>query len=103
MAFTENMDSFFGASEVESGHAVAATYTPDGGSPSTVNGIFDNEYFDDFGEVGLESSQPAFHCDAADVSGVAQGDALQVNSVNFEIVNVRPDGTGLVTLVLQEQ
>lgn len=103
MAFTEDMDVFFGASEVESGFAVAATYTPDGGSPSTIYGIFDQQYFDDSGEVGIESNSPAFHCAEADVSGVAQGDALTINTTDFEIVNVQPDGTGLIVLILEEQ
>lgn len=103
MAFTEDFDAFFGSSEVTSGFAVAATYTPDGGDPSTIYGIFDDEYFDEVGGVGIEGSAPAFHCEAADVSGVAQGDALTVNSVSYIIRNVRPDGTGYVVLILEEQ
>lgn len=83
---------------------VAATYTPNGGDPVTVNGIFDNEYEEvGFGDVGLESSSPAFTCRESDVTGVAQGDALVINSVNYLIRNPQPDATGMVVLILEKQ
>ena len=98
MPFTENISEFLDPADF----AHAATYTPDGGSPIIVNGIFDNEYFDEVGgRVGVEGSTPAFHC--ADISGVAQGDALTVNGTAYKVINVQPDGTGLTTLYLQEQ
>lgn len=95
MAFTENFDDFF---ETD-GFAVAATYTPDGGSASTVNGILDNTYVD---ALGVESSSPVFHCAASDVSGVAHGDALTVSGTGYTIHGVQPDGTGQVLLILEE-
>lgn len=100
MAFVEDIDAFFNTDDF----AVAATYTPDGGSPSTVNGIFDDEYFDEVGgSVGIEGSQPRFTCKLADVAAVEQGDALTVSGVSYLIVNVQKDGTGIVILILEEQ
>lgn len=100
MAFTEDIDAFFDTDDF----ATAATYTPDGGSPSTVKGIFDDEYFDEVGgSVGIEGSQPRFMCKLEDVSDVSQGDALSVNGISYQIVNVQKDGTGVVILVLEEQ
>ena len=100
MAFNENINAFFDTDDF----AVAATFTPDGGSPSTVNGIFDDEYFDEVGgSVGIEGSQPRFTCKLDDLAAVEQGDALTVSGVAYEIVNVQKDGTGIVVLVLQEQ
>ena len=51
----------------------AATYTPSGGSASTVNGIFDNDFIevDAGGGVGVALQQPRFHCRTADVSSAA--------------------------------
>ncbi len=83
---------------------VTASYTPAGGAASSVKGIFDNEYFetDAGGEVAIALQQPMFHCRTADVSGVAEGDAIVINTVNYTIRNVRPDGTGLTMLILEE-
>ena len=81
----------------------AATYTPSGGAASTVNGIFDREYFaaDSGGTVDFAIEQPRFVCRTADVSAAAEGDALVVNSTNYLIKVVEADGTGVTTLVLE--
>lgn len=96
--FTEDIDAFFSLSD----HAVSAEWTPQGGSPAAVTGIFNDEYFEDVGgPVGVEGSQPVFVCPAAGVPGVAQGDAIVINAKTYAIVNVRPDGTGIVDLILE--
>jgi len=70
---------------------------------TTVNGIFDNEYFEiGSGTPGMEGSQPSFICRAADVSAAAQGDTLLINSITYTVVAVQPDGNGMVRLVLRE-
>lgn len=78
---------------------VAASYN--GG---TVNGIFDNEFFeaDAGGMVAVAIQQPRFLCRTSDVSGAAEGDAITINSIGYTIRVVQPDGTGLTTLVLEE-
>ncbi len=83
---------------------VAATYTPSGGLATTVNGIFDNEFIevDAGGGVGVALQQPRFLCRSADISGAAEGDALVVNTVDYTIRIVQADGTGMTTLVLEE-
>ncbi len=97
--FNEDTGAFF----EQGGHAVTAVWTPDGGSsvPDIV-GIFNNEYFEDVGgPVGVEGSQPVFVCPAASVPGVAQGDTIVISGKTYSIVNVRPDGTGIVDLILE--
>ena len=81
----------------------ASTYTPSGGSPSTVNGIFDNEYYaaDAGGTVEFAITQPRFVCRTADVSAAAEGDAITIDSVNYLVKVVENDGTGVTTLVLE--
>ena len=78
---------------------VAATYN--GG---TVNGIFDNEFFeaDAGGMVAVAIQQPRFLCRTSDVSAAAEGDGIVINSVSYVIRVVQPDGTGMTTLVLEE-
>ena len=81
----------------------AATYTPDGGAASTVNGIFDNDFIevDAGGGVGVALQQPRFQCRTADISSAAEGDAIVISSVNYTVRIVQDDGTGMTTLVLE--
>ena len=60
--------------------ATASSYTPSGGSASTVNGIFDNEFLEvgPLSGVGVVSAQPRFICTTADLpDGAAAGDAIE--------------------------
>ncbi len=84
--------------------AVASTWTPSGGSATTVNGIFDREFYesDAGGTVPVVSEQPRFTCRKSDMSTVAAGDTLNVNSTNYSIEVVEDDGQGVVFLVLSE-
>ena len=81
----------------------AATYTPSGGSASTINGIFDKDYalaaIAD--GVGVGTNDPRFICRTSDVSSAANGDAIVVNSVTYTVRNVEDDGTGITTLELE--
>jgi len=82
----------------------AATYTPDGGSASTVNGIFDDPQASRNATDLLDITIPApqFVCRTSDVASVAEGDALVVNSVSYTIRVVLTDGTGVTTLLLEK-
>ena len=93
------LEVFFSADDF----GVTATYTPLGGSASNVKGIFDNEFFEAaVGEVGVAIQQPRFVCRSSDISTAVEGDALIVNSVDYTIRVVQPDGTGVTTLVLEQ-
>lgn len=100
MAFTENLDVFFDTNDF----GVEATFTPSGGSASTIEGIFDNEYLaiDGDGQVAVAGTTPVFHCKTADVAN-AYGGTLVVNSTTYNIVEVKPDGTGTTMLILEDQ
>lgn len=83
---------------------VDATYTPDGGSPSTVKTIFLNEYYSvDAGTVGMEMSQPIAVIRTADAPNLAHNDTFVISAVTYKAVNVRPDGTGMTEVALEEQ
>ena len=96
MAFTENIAEFFDADDF----AVTATW-----NLTSVKGIFNNEYFDEIGPgPGVESSNPVFICATADVTGIAEGDDITINGTTYKVVGPpQPDGTGVMTLQLQEQ
>lgn len=100
MAFVEDFSEFYDTDDF----AVSATYTPQGGSASTITGIFDNEYqMIDAGSVGVSGATPVFECATASVSSAAPGDSLVIAAVTYLIVEVMPDGTGVTALVLEKQ
>ena len=85
-------------------HGTSVTYTPAGGSESTINGILNNEFeLVDVGDTGVESSMPVLTCRTSDVSSVAQGDSFVIDSTTYQSVIIRPDGTGITEIVLEEQ
>ena len=100
MAFVEVFSEFYNTDDF----AVNATYTPQGGSASTITGIFDEEYqLIDAGSVGVSGSTPVFECASSSVPAAAPGDTLVVNAVTFLVVEVQPDGTGVTVLILEKQ
>jgi hypothetical protein len=83
---------------------LAGTYTPNGGSASTVNGFFDKPSSSiplDTGEVDVDSNTPTFLCETSDVSSAASGDTLTVSSVGYTVIGVQEDGQGMTNLVLE--
>lgn len=84
---------------------VAATYTPAGGSASTVNGVFDNDFVevDTGGSVTFAQQQATFMCRTADVSSAAEGDAITISGENYIVRIVQADGTGMTNLILELQ
>ena len=89
---------------------VAASYTPDGGSASTVNVLFDNPFNSvplGTGERDVESNTPTALAISSDVASVAHGDAIVISGITYSIVGVRKDSgsgyQGTTLLVLEEQ
>ena len=84
-------------------HGSSASITIDG-SASTIDVIFNREYYEISGEeVGVQSSQPVFYCQSSDVASVEQGDTIEVDSVTYNIVSVQPDFTGVTVLIGETQ
>ena len=80
-----------------------ATYTPSGGSASSVTGIFDDEDIEvGDGEVSRLVHQTKFQCKSTDVTGIAEGDALVVRTVAYTIEYFKDDGTGVIDLFLSK-
>lgn len=63
----------------------------------TIPGIFDATYGSAF-EM-LSGSGPLFRC--ASNAGIARGDTLVVNGVNYAVTVTEPDGTGLTLCRLE--
>lgn len=83
---------------------VDSTYTPDGGSPITVKVIFLNEYYSvEAGNVGMEMSQPIAVLRSADAPNLAHNDTFLIEGITYKSVNVRPDGTGMTEVAMEQQ
>lgn len=82
-----------------------ATFTPVGGSPSNIVGVFDNPYLgaDAGGMVEFSATSPTFTARDVDFTGAAHGDELVIGSTTYIIREVMPDGTGITTVMLEEQ
>jgi hypothetical protein len=94
MAFVEDLAPFFSAD----GFAVSALWN----GTTTVKGILQAPYADAFVEI-VEGSEPFFLCAAASVAGVKHGDTLVINAITYKVRGVQPDGTGVVSLRVEEQ
>ena len=100
MSLIENFDEFLDTDDF----AVSATYTPESGSGTSINGIFDAEYLAvEEGMVGVMSSSPMFLTQTSNVSSEDGSGNLQVNGTTYNIIEVKPDGTGMTHLILAEQ
>tara|TARA_R110000765_G_scaffold216018_1_gene320651 strand:- start:287 stop:598 length:312 start_codon:yes stop_codon:yes gene_type:complete len=90
---------FFGVNDF----GTAATYTPAGGSPSTVNGIFDHEAAeaDAGGSVSVIVEQPRFVCQTSLIPLAAENDAIIIDTISYVVRVVFADGTGTTQLFLE--
>ena len=82
----------------------AATYTPSGGTASTITVIFDNDYIDvDLAStVAFATQQPKVVTKTISVPNAAEGDVLQIDGVNYVIRVVMNDGTGMTEMMLEK-
>ena len=68
---------------------------------ATVAGVFRQAYTDTAGGLAAGSS-PIFDCLASAVPTIARGNTVVINSVNYTVVGIEPDGAGWVSLILQK-
>jgi hypothetical protein len=102
----DDLNVFFNSEDF----GTSATYTPDGGSASTISVLFDmpfNSVPMETGEVDVESNTPTALCKTSDVSSAAHGDVIVISSTTYHIVGVQADSgsgyQGTTLLVLEKQ
>ena len=99
MAFTEDLAPYFNDEDF----AEVATWTPTGGSPTSVNVIFDDEYVEiDSGQVGISGSRPMALCPVSAVPAIAEDEPFDIGGVNYKVAESKPDGTGLMIIILKK-
>jgi hypothetical protein len=97
MAFQENLSIFFNTDY----SSIEATIS---GGAEPVIGLFDKEYVDiEVGGIPVSGYMPVFRCAESDVSGILKGATVVIDSVDYKVVIPKPDGTGVIDLVLEKQ
>ena len=84
---------------------VAATWNA-GAGPVSVNGIFEDSYFGiDAGNLEFTQSgaRIQFLVKSSSIpAGAAQGNPVVVDSVQYKVLEIQPDGTGMTVVRLEE-
>ncbi len=99
--FASDLETVFRTDEF----AETALYAGGGLPPVSIPVIFEGLYAaSEFtqAEASIENASPKAYCRASDVVGAAHGDTLTIGAKTWHVVEVRPDGTGVVALVLSE-
>lgn len=114
MEFNRDFDAFLSSKHGSPGEDV--TYTPAGGSASTITVILNQEYVDiDTGSVPIQGYKPTAHVKTTDIPNIAINDTITAPSLktldgtvykdatNYKVVNYENDNTGFTSLLLEVQ
>lgn len=84
---------------------VTATYTPSGGSGSSVKVIHDKDFqeADAGGSITFAIEIPRALGKTSDFANAAEGDTLVIDGTTYVILVVMPDGQGMTELRLEKQ
>ena len=80
------------------------TYHFKSGATKIISGIFDRDYLSVDPDTGAEvqSRNPKFAVASRDINEVpTPDDYIIIRGVNYRIIEVHPDGTGITDLILQ--
>jgi len=84
--------------------AIVATYAKASGGGAEITGIFLNPSINlsTFEEAAGIDRQPSFLCRESDVPSGAKGgdvgDTLTISATTYRVLNLRPDGTGMIQI-----
>jgi hypothetical protein len=95
---TDDISSLLGTDDF----SMSTTYTPVGGSPTTVAGVFDDEDVEvDQNDSRFIQRSAKFTCASASVTGLVKGDAFTINAVSYTVAFFKDDGTGVVEIYME--
>ena len=101
MTFLQDMDQHHLAI-MESLDGREVIYTPQGGSPQTITGLFQN-YTEMLGSenVDIVFSRPVLSVRTFDIPNIQTGDHIEIDSVSYSIAVIRPDSEGITEIMLE--
>ncbi|HJD59268.1 MAG TPA: hypothetical protein LFW20_01100 [Rickettsia endosymbiont of Omalisus fontisbellaquei] len=101
MSFQEDLYEFL---DIEQGFAITATLHLASGEEYIITGIMSEEYLSmDSGLAGVYGNKPIFECTEDDILEAEYGDLLNVHNKEYRIVEIKVDGTGFASLVLERE
>lgn len=93
---TSDLSVFFDTDDF----AVSCTYTPSGGSASTINVIFDKQFP---AQNGNEITfTPAARVKTSDITGIDKNDTMVIDGTTYYVFEPGPDDNGIRTILLSE-
>ena len=91
---TTDLDTFLNSDEF----GVNITY-----DAGTIKGVFDNEFIEsNQDEISVEDFQPQVIVKSSDIPGLSHGDTMTIESVDYNVIGIQPDGTGLTLVILSK-
>ena len=107
---------FNGYLDATYGHGIQITYTPTGGSSSSINVILNQEYVDiDSGGLPVQGYQPVAQAKTTDIPSIAFGDTIAAPAIknldgtqikaatNYKVINFEHDNLGMTSLLFEVQ
>ena len=114
MEFDRDFDGYLNADHGAAGEKV--TYTPTGGSSSSINVILNQEYIDiDTGGLPVQGYQPVAMAKTSDIANIVFGDTISASAIksldgtiikaatNYKVINFEHDNQGMTSLLLEVQ
>ena len=96
--FHEDLDLFF------TDFAQTVTIDLGGGQSRNIQAIFDNAFFNpQAGEMEMDTTLPRFLCKYSDVEDVLRESLVTIASLQYSIIEIQPDGTGIATVILAHE
>lgn len=77
-----------------------ADATADFGGGVLVDGLFRLPYGEAFGFVS--GTSPSFEATSGALAGIARNASVTINGTTYTVSEIKPDGNGMVTLVLEQ-
>jgi len=83
------------------GFSDPATYTPQGGEASVINGDFRNDFqMAQILGIDVESASPAFECKSTDITGVRHNDTLVISGTTYYVQGIQPEHSSGFTMLM---
>ena len=102
MTFIEDMDNHH-ISLMEALDGREVTYTPQGGSPRTINAMLQEFSELTAGEtVDIVTTSPILSARSIDIAEIQTGDQFTIQSQNYKAVVIKPDNEGITELMLEK-
>lgn len=79
------------------------TYTPDGGAPRVIAGMF-QEFSEMVGgeSVDITSSRPVLSVRTADIPEIQTNEQFQIDGTDYKAQVIRPDNEGITEVILEK-